>query len=192
MLNWFRSASLSAMRSVCLWIGNIHAPYARKQIKSWHYRDAKEVLKPGAVILTRTYGEATNVFIPSHFTHGLMYLGNNVAVEAVGSGVRRTDLIDAMMTKDEVVILNPLFCGPIAMEKAAKWAAEQIGKPYDFEFSEGNKAFYCFELIFEAYRQAVDNMPFERRERLGKKTIVGDDFTNAKDKWQQVWKSNEE
>lgn len=41
-----------------------------------------------------------------------------------------------------------------AIEKAIAYAEAQIGKPYDYSFSDGdgNKAFYCSELVSKAYR----------------------------------------
>jgi uncharacterized protein YycO len=143
------------------------------------------------VLISRTHGELTNLCISSYYTHASIYIDHNQVVEAIGKGVVQTDLIDWMMTKDHVVILQPLFCGTLQMSQASEWAWKQVGKPYDTLFDvTNNDEFYCSELVWEAYDHAAPNNPFELRYRLGRLTVLGDDFYNAKDKWQIVWNSN--
>ena len=150
-----RSWLLKFLLPILKLVGKIHAPYAKKLIKAHHYHYAKRYLKPGYVLLSRTYGELTNLVIPGELKHGAIFCGKNRITEALGVGVVINDLADFMFSKDEIVILRPLFCDDQDAVNAAQYALLQKGKPYDYEFKSSNQAFYCFELTYAAYREAL-------------------------------------
>jgi hypothetical protein len=66
-----------------------------------------------------------------------------------------------------------------------------LGAVYDYEFSLGNKAFYCAELCYVAYKTAYPGMGFAPRERLGVLTVTADDFFQAKAFWKSVYDSRD-
>jgi uncharacterized protein YycO len=180
----------SLTKKLSIFIGMVHAPYSHKKIKSVDYRRMISFLKPGDIFLTRINGELSNLFIPSHFTHGAIYVGSNFVAEAIGQGVMLSDLIDFALTKDEICVMRPRFCDENIMASAATWARAKLGMPYDFDFDLDNGYFYCFELCVLAYKAFVQ-FPFEPRPRLGRQTYVGDDFVKAEMVWQVIFDSRE-
>jgi len=46
------------------------------------------------------------------------------------------------------------------IDKAATYAIQQIGQPYDHEFLLNNGSWYCSELLYEAFKHANDNKAF--------------------------------
>jgi uncharacterized protein YycO len=173
-------------------IGKLHAPFSVKYINGFDYFRVREKIVPGQIFLSRTRGMFSNNFIPGFFTHAAICIDSNTICEAVGEGVRANDIISFMLSKDYLVLLRPSFATPEQMQKAADFARENIGKPYDYEFQSDLKAFYCSELCFASYKEAMNgNSPLELRERLGDKTIVPSDIWAAKDKFSVVYQSEE-
>lgn len=183
-----RLAILNAMLPVTKAIGRMHFPFTHKEVNGLDVFSIQNALKPGAVLLTYIRGELSNLFIPGDFTHAAMVCSNKFVIEATGDGVRKKDLITFMTSKDRVVLLYPRFCDEQQMKRASMNAGELIGLPYDFLFTEGNKAFYCSELITFCYEKIVPGV-FTRRERFGVSTVVPNDFAKAHDKWELVWDS---
>lgn len=178
-------------------IGRIHLPYTRKEITGYHFHSVLPLLKPGMVFLSMTKGEVTNLFIDGEWKHSAIFAPVNLidfqypcVIEAVGKGVSITDLITFMTTKDRLALLEPVFADDAQMEKAVKDALKFVDMPYDYYFKPGNKAFYCSELIAEAYETAMGRPVFERRLRMGVRTIIPTDYYKAKDKWRVVWQSH--
>ena len=141
--------------------------------------------------LTRMEGEATNLFIPGFWTHAAIVVDDKAVIQAISSGVVATDLISFLLTKDYVGLFDPTFADAGGHTLAAAWAAKQIGAPYDYEFGMNVKAFYCSELVWAAYREAMgpDNAPFKLRKTMGVDTVIPDDIGQAKDKFKSVWAS---
>ncbi|NLM18233.1 MAG: hypothetical protein GX221_10995 [Candidatus Riflebacteria bacterium] len=54
-----------------------------------------------------------------------------------------------------------------AIEGAISYAYEQLGKPYDYGFtdSDGDKAFYCSELVYKAYKSTGLNVAAKNPQR---------------------------
>jgi hypothetical protein len=50
---------------------------------------------------------------------------------------------------------------------ALDWAKKQYGKPYDYFYLPDDKAFYCSELVYDAFKKGADIS-------IGKMTVVGD------------------
>lgn len=195
MIQWFRSAILQMLTPVTRDIGKVQLPH--HEITSKDYRDIKELLKPGMIFLTRTNWALSNMFIPGAYKHGAMFFGENTVVEAIGEGVVKTDLIDFLLTKDNVRVMTPIFADLHEMADAAAFAGTLVGRPYDYQFRSNNKAFYCFEVVYAAYREArvkrqtrEENVPvvdWDLRKFWGEDTVVGDDFLRAISKWATIW-----
>lgn len=184
-------------------MGQLHMPFTHRRMSHRHYYDLESRIKPGTVLVTRCRGELSNLFIPGEFTHAAIYGGEQavffggrrlmvpIVFEAIGEGVVATPLASFVLTKDRIMALEPKFCDQAGMDAAVKAALGHIGLPYDFLFSNDHKAFYCSELVFRSYREAVgDQMKFVEREILGIATIAPADFVNAKDHWTVAWDSD--
>ncbi|MEW6709586.1 MAG: YiiX/YebB-like N1pC/P60 family cysteine hydrolase [Candidatus Riflebacteria bacterium] len=91
-----------------------------------------------------------------------------IIIEAVGitgnrfdttsNKVRMSTWYEELGTWGAYRLVRPTFGLPAAqangvIEKAVKYAEDQLGKPYDYSFSDGdgNNAFYCSELVNKAY-----------------------------------------
>lgn len=170
-------------------MGKVHAPYSKKKIFYKDYAAARDALVPGAVLTTRTRGEATNLFIPGRYKHGAVFVGDDHIVEAIGAGVTKTHVLDFLLHKDAFAVYHPLFATPAQMQAAADFAVAQIGKPYDYDFKSGNDAFYCFELTYACYNEAMQNSPWQLRTTWGEPTVIGDDFIKATKKWQTAFEA---
>ena len=187
-------------------------PFSRKRMSGEDYYAIKKLLKKGHVFLTITHGEMTNVVIPGKWSHGAMYVGEvngiPMIVEAVGKGVITRPLVDFILEKDEVLILEPTFCSEEQMALAADEAMKQLGAEYDYEFifsvqpeengdlskihaKATHHAFYCVELMMWAYLVVVKNMPFILRKRMGEPEVTADDFANAQEHWYWIWDKQE-
>lgn len=187
-MSW-RKKILDFATPLSIFIGRCHAPWSKKKLRSRHVHFIQH-LPAGTVLLTKTYGELTNFLIPGALKHGAIYDGEGNVIEAVGAGVVHTDLIDFVMSKDELVVVRPLFCENDAMARAVQWAKGQIGQRYDYAFMSNNDAFYCFELTFAAYQEALGGQsPWTLRETWGEPTVVADDFLKASKKWVVVFDS---
>lgn len=169
-----------------VWVGKQHLPYSKKRLKYEEVQLVLQHIRPGDVVLAKTLGELTNWFIPGPYKHGSMYCGNNTIVEAIGKGVTLTNIIDFIMTKDYITVVRPVFCTELDAELAARWALEQQGKPYDYEFKSNNKSFYCFELSYAAYNEVLHNSPWTLKVHYGEPTVIADDFIQAPTKWKEV------
>jgi uncharacterized protein YycO len=189
-----RLSILKAVLPVSKWIAKRHSPFSRKLITQDHVDDFMPVYCPGLVLISATYGELANWFIPGKFSHaaiiGHSYL-KKYAIEAKTTGVQFTRLYDFMMTKDRVVALRPLFTDLVGMRVASMQAQEQIGMPYDFYFNPDSAAFYCSELVGFAYRKYG---VWNKRLTMGVATIIPDDFylsaKSKQPKWEIVWDSD--
>lgn len=191
MMAWLRLMLLKAVTPALKATNTVHLP--NRRITSGDYRTIKDLLKPGMIFLTRSEWNLTNLFIPGTYKHGAIYAGENAVIEALGEGVVKTDLIDFLLTKDHVCVMTPLFADVQEMADAAAAAGLMVGSPYDYEFRSGNKAFYCFEVIYASYREARlkrgknPALDWDLREFWGEATVVGDDFLKATKKWSTVW-----
>ena len=72
-------------------IGHCHAPFTKKYVTGIDYLLAKDLLKPGMILITKTRGELSNLFIPGSFTHAAIYIGSDYVCEAIGKGVAGFD-----------------------------------------------------------------------------------------------------
>lgn len=180
---------------VTQYIGKVHSPWSNRKLKSKHYHEVKAILRPGDAIVVQKSGELSNLFIPGFWGHVSMFCGFEgdmaYVIEAVGKGVVVTDLIDAIMSRDAVVVSRPRFATPEQSLAAAAWAKEQLGKEYDLFFNPKNDAFYCSELIWLAYQNTMGETPFTLRQTLGVNTVTPEDIVNATTKWEIVYDSRE-
>lgn len=107
-----------------------------------------DVIMPGDVIIRGYDSYLDGYFIPGEYSHSGIYVGDGYVVHAVAEGVRKDTVIDFCRC-DRVSVLRPSKGQDTAIARALSW----IGKPYDFDFTEGESAFYCHELTARAYSE---------------------------------------
>ncbi|HRK33422.1 MAG TPA: YiiX/YebB-like N1pC/P60 family cysteine hydrolase [Candidatus Hydrogenedentes bacterium] len=90
---------------------------------------------------------------------------NIVVIEAVGAGVVETPLNDFLArSKDangnpKVLVGRMESLNAENINRAIDISRGFLGRPYDKVFTMDNSAFYCSELLYEAFRDANDGEP---------------------------------
>ncbi len=118
---------------------------------------ARLMLRRGDVILAGDLKEASSFFIKGAVTHSALYLGRKKFIHAIADGVSYTTLHHLFTEYDTLVILRlpkKIEGRRKIIKNAIKFAKKQLGVPYDFDFSPGEKKFFCTELVNSAYRHA--------------------------------------
>ena len=151
---------------------------------------------PGDVLLGRTFGELTNLFIPGKYKHAALFACGvsdyPYAIEAIGTGVQKSDLIDFMLKRDIVGIYRMKGIDYKQSVDIVELAKKYIGFPYDYEFRSDNKAFYCSEFVYSCYKETIgERFKFEMWKRFGSMTVMPSDIARAEEVWQQVWSSED-
>ena len=109
-----------------------------------------EVLKPGDIILRGydMYLDSKSIPDKFKFSHGAIYIEDGKIIHAVAEGVSYTNVVE-FCECDRIAIFRPKKGQKAAIAKAKKFAKSKV--PYDFGFSHGTSAMYCFELCGECY-----------------------------------------
>lgn len=177
--NWIHRQLLEVTVSLSKFVSQIHAPFTRQHLTSIDYRLIRSFKQKGIVLVARQEGEMSNLFIPDFWSHVAIYDGEETVIEATTHGVKKTDILDFVMAKDFIAAFMPTFCDSNTRAIAWNVAEGFIGSPYDFSFAAGNRAFYCSELLYEAFNQAMEGKsPVKMRELLGVQTVTPEDFAN--------------
>lgn len=124
------------------------------------------------------------------FSHmGMVYHRNDTiyVIEAAGSAVRLTPL-----EKFSKNTSKPMYVGRLKKKyrklitKAINFSLEQIGVPYDDEYVYDNGAYYCSELIYDAFKFANNGTPFFELQPMTYKEPGTNDYFPA---WVEYYKS---
>lgn len=156
-------------------------------LKGEHYRKLSKRLKPGDIFIRRFEGYIDKWFIPGFWNHAGLYIGDDgekpeQVIHAVSEGVIQEDILNFMRTDHMLVMRIVDENGQAA--KAIERAKSIVGAPYDFGFDFKNtNRFSCTELVAYCYPDIVVG-----KKRLGKLTIIADDFFNC-DELETVWNS---
>ena len=112
--------------------------------------EVMEILKPGDIILRGydMYLDSKSIPDKLKFSHGAIYIGDGKIIHAVAEGVSYTNIVE-FCECDRIAIFRPKKGQKAAIAKAKKFAKSKV--PYDFGFSRGTSAMYCFELCGECY-----------------------------------------
>lgn len=87
-------------------------------------------------------------------------------VEAIGTSVRQTSIAQFFRRSGDTSVISHCLAGRFedvseeVKNRAAQWARQTIGQPYDDLFLPNNGAWYCSELIAEAYNRAAKDSLF--------------------------------
>lgn len=152
--------------------GKIHVPFSRKRVTGVEYYKIRNMIRPGTVLLTKTDGELSNIINPEKIKHGMMYCGDVFGtgilyvVEATSKGVHFTDLITALTTKDRVVGCDPEFLTEHDRNLLPQVAKGFVGIKYDWGFTDGDDALYCFETIAKIYEKLGYDRSWDMVERV--------------------------
>jgi hypothetical protein len=85
----------------------------------------------------------------------VIYVGKRRFVEAIGKGVCYVSFHRLFTLYNNYVILRTQKGTKRKIKrKAIRWAKEQVGRPYNYEFRKNHKSYFCSELVNEAYLQA--------------------------------------
>lgn len=107
-----------------------------------------DTIRPGDVIIRGYDSYLDGYFIPGEYSHSGIYIGKGEVIHAIAEGVTKTTLIDFCRC-DRVLVMRPKQHRKTAIGRVIEW----LGKPYDFDFAEGDSAFYCHELTARAYKE---------------------------------------
>jgi hypothetical protein len=98
------------------------------------------------------------------FSHiGLVVIKNNTPfiIEAIGTKVKYTALSDFLNRSTKTHYLGRIKnTYQHVVAKSVDFSKKQIGKPYDTAFLMNNDAYYCSELIYDAFKFAFNNEEF--------------------------------
>lgn len=163
----------------------IYVPFPHRKVKASHYLIIKNLLRPGDIILTKTNGYLSNIFI-GKWTHAGMYSGYDSVIEATTErGVQEKHLIDFLLTKDRIKVIRPVGVSGQHITLAIRRAKLHIGKPYDFKFQPNVNAFYCSELLLHALQ--MDSI--KTVKRYGSETFIPDDFLTYKKEFEGIYET---
>lgn len=187
MIKWWQYILFKIAKPISQFIAGAHMPFSRKRMTADTYLDIRKLARPGDVLLTFTYGEASVWFIPGKYKHIGWYMGDDKVLEASTHGVRISHLSEFVFRKDGIGCFRSKFATEQEMIDAVSRGAKLEGKEYDFEFNTQNDQWYCSEIVFmktkEVLEEAGKEMPFKLQPRLGVDTIAPDDFRRAAEKW---------
>ena len=190
LIDWWHRELLKLVAWASKIVSEIHMPYSRKLITGRDLLELRKLIRPGDIILSKTRGELGNVGVPGFYGHAAIVYDLNYVIEATTSGVIKTEICSFLLKKDYAALVRPTFAKDGDMLVAAREANRQVGKPYDYKFNTSDIAsFYCSELVWWSYNQAMGVSPFKPREIFGRQTIVPQDFIDANKKFIQVWGS---
>lgn len=116
------------------------------------------LLRVGDVIAVSgvVMGGLLDVFVPGHFTHVAMYIGNGQMIEAWKDGVRVISVTEVLKANDAAIVR--VRTTDSIRQAAVNWALTKVGYPYDYIWLTyvGGKqvygnSYYCSELVWAAY-----------------------------------------
>ena len=155
------------------------------------------VLQPGDILLEKTPFRLTDRFIPGHFGHVAIWIGDQEELHALGlwddplvqqhgkaisegparnivealrSGVQLNSL-EHFLNVDDVAVLRPVTLSLEDKREALRLALRQVGKAYDFNFDVNTtEKIVCSELAYVSF----PTITWPTEQTLGRHTISPD------------------
>lgn len=189
MINWM----MNLLKPIIKWIGEKRLPFTKKLITGIHYYEARNLIEPGDVILTTTYGELSNLINRGMFKHTVMYIGGGQikeCIHAIGKGVCKIDLVTLLLKCDLFIVLKPKFTTDIDKLKAVQEIQTHIGEAYDYFFLIDNQgAKYCSELVYNAYKSVIPGLKLKKEIIAGRIVVTPDNFYKDEKNWNVAYDS---
>jgi hypothetical protein len=120
------------------------------------YRAVKKMLRRGDVILVGQHKRVIKYLIPGPVTHVALCTSHCRFVHATVDGVEKITLKEIINEYDTLIVLRPRTDkdGKKVIQNSIKYAKKQIGKPFNFFFTDDTDIFFCTQLVHNAYHQA--------------------------------------
>ncbi len=118
---------------------------------------ANLILRKGDFILTGNLHELTSIIIGGAVTHAALYIGHRTFIQATGKGVHFATLHHIFSNHDTFTILRlpkHVKNKNEIIRKAIQFGHKQIGKSYDYFFTESEEKFFCSELVNSCFHHA--------------------------------------
>lgn len=125
--------------------------------------DAKKILKKGDIILVGALRRMHSIYIGGIFTHALLYIGSGNCIHAIAHGVCAVSLDEIFEEYDSMAIVRHSDATSAKIEKSITYAKKQIGKPFDFHFTNDDEKLYCTELLYKALHHG--GLKFNMRDK---------------------------
>ena len=177
-------------------ISELQNPFHAKRVSSDVIREARRLLRPGDVIVTRHDDAVSNLFLPGYWPHAALYVGSTEERRALGvqmdeerwirgrdpvrvlearkDGVRFRCLTDTLRV-DAFAVIRPKL-ESTALAQGLSRAAEHEGKFYDFEFDfRRSDRLVCTEVVYRGFH-AVGGLEFRLTTRAGRPTFSAEDL----------------
>jgi hypothetical protein len=103
------------------------------------------------------------------FSHCAMVVNVNdtlKVIEAIGGAVQINSIKNFFIRSGDTSVVKNITVGRLKLKykklilSAVSFTKNQVGKPYDDEFILNNGAWYCSELVYEAFKVANNNISF--------------------------------
>lgn len=175
-------------RPIVLWISKVRMPYTKKQVIGADYYNFRDMIKPGAILLSTTHGEFSNLLNPSEYKHGALYIGGDkvkYVIEATLKGVHLTTLASFLLTKDSVAVYGVNATNEDIREMV-KCSRKYIGIKYDDYFKAGAEKLYCFELLSLLVEKYTDIKEVKARKFLNEYVYTSESFTDDEDSFRLI------
>ena len=154
-------------------------------------------LQAGDILLEKTPFRLTDAFIPGHWGHAAVWVGNEAelselgiwdhpvvrphqariregrgVVEALRGGVKMNTLAH-FVNVDDLAVLRPRSASAGERVEVVLQALRQVGKAYDFNFDvESTDRIVCSELVYHAY----GDIRWPTARHLGRSTVSPDNI----------------
>ncbi len=150
-----------------------------------------KLIQPGDIILETNnaypgWQRFEKVTLNSNYTHAAMYEGDGKFIEATtgdpsGKGVVRNDLKEYLEGHVLVEIIRPPYKTPEDLKAALDYCRNQLGKPYDSEFSlKDDDQIYCAELVYGALNACPSKIETPLKKLFSKEAVAPDSFEKLK------------
>lgn len=171
----FYDVLLFLLRPLIMIIGKIGLP--KRKFTGVDYFKYRDKINIGTVLLTKTNFELSNLINPTEIKHAAIYVGNvygdeiKYVFESTAQGAVLTDLVTFLLSKDRVVACQFKGMTDLFKQELPHTVLRFKGIPYDYLFKKGGKAFYCFELVAECFKDIYPYTEFKCREIVKQKKI---------------------
>lgn len=185
---------LRLIRPITKLIAKVKIPWSVKKITGQDLYNLEGLLEPGDVILSKTNGHLSSLFVPGGYSHGAVYCGHNglcpVVIEAIGEGIGHQDLCTHLLSKDKILIMRPKLTDAQRLE-VFNDSYNYVGLDYDLEFESNDQEFYCFELVAQILKNvSLGEIMVEKKKVLGHDFYVAESFLEDSKNFSVVYYSD--